>query len=242
MENTPVTPDMVTITFRRNRFFPSLVAIGTIIGIGFGVLAGFLVWGRGSAAAGNAAAAAAEPQQVRRFDIPTEGFPSIGPEDAPITIVEFSDFQCPYCERWHSQVYEPLMAAYPGKIRLVYRNFPLTQIHPQAMSAAEAALCAGEQDAYWQYHDKLFENYDVLGENLYSQIASSLGLDVTAFKTCMSEHRYQDDIEADLSFSTNLGVQSTPTFFINGIPIIGAQPLTAFQQIIDDELAGKNPK
>lgn len=239
MEQTPTPPD--TVTFKRSHFYSVLVVIAFAVGI----FVGYMAWGRGSGSSPTTAnnnQPAATEQAFRRFDIPTEGFPSIGPKDAPIVIVEFSDYQCPYCQRWHDQVYEPLMAAYPGKIRLVYRNFPLTQIHPQAMSAAEASLCAGEQDAYWQYHGKLFDNYDVLSDDLYASLATDLGLDVTAFQTCMTEHRYKDEIEADMSFSINLGIQSTPTFFINGIPVIGAQPLLNFQKTIDDELAGKYPK
>lgn len=239
MEQTPTPPD--TVTFKRSHFYSVLVVIAFAVGI----LVGYMAWGRGSGSSPTAAnnnPPAATEQAFRRFDIPTEGFPSIGPKDAPIVIVEFSDYQCPYCQRWHDQVYEPLMAAYPGKIRFVYRNFPLTQIHPQAMNAAEASLCAGEQDAYWQYHGKLFDNYDVLSDDLYASLATDLGLDVTAFQACMTEHRYKDEIEADMSFSLNLGIQSTPTFFINGIPVIGAQPLIEFQTKIDNELAGNYPK
>jgi protein-disulfide isomerase len=181
-----------------------------------------------------------EPQFIR-YDVPSDGFPSIGPADAPITIVEFSDYQCPYCRRWHEQVYEPLLAAYPGQIRLVYRHLPLTSIHPDAFSAAEAAMCAGEQNAYWQYHEKLFSS-DSLGASVYIQYAQELSLDMTAFETCLSERRYQEAIQRDLDFAVNLGVRSTPTFFINGLAIVGAQPLSVFKQVIDQELAGEIPK
>ena len=239
MEPTTKSPD--TVTFKRTHFYSALVVVAFCVG----VLTGYFIWGRNTAAktpSPSAAAAAATQPSFRRYDIPTEGFPSTGPADASITIVEFSDFQCPYCQKWYAQVYQPLMAAYPGKIRFVYRNFPLTQIHPQAMPAAEASLCAGEQNAYWQYHDKLFENSAALNDDLYATLAADLGLDTTAFETCMSTHKYQDKIKADMQFSIDLGVQSTPTFFINGIPIVGAQPLANFQQVIDNELAGKYPK
>jgi protein-disulfide isomerase len=228
-----------SVTFKRSHLYSVLVVFAFAVG----VLVGYLAWGRGVSAANNnpPADTAAEAGAPRRYDIPTEGFPSTGPKDALITVVEFSDFQCPYCEKWHSQVYEQLMAAYPGKIRLVYRNLPLTQIHPQSMNSAEAALCAGDQDAYWQFHDKLFENYQALNDDLYASLASDLGLDTTAFKTCMTGHKYKAEIEADMQFAIDLGVQSTPTFFINGLAIVGAQPLSAFQSIIDDELAGKIP-
>jgi protein-disulfide isomerase len=240
MEQTPLPPD--TVTFKRSHFYSVLVVFAFFIGI----LVGYLAWGRKSIsaapAANNPSAQAAPTQAFRRYDIPTEGFPSIGPEDAPIVIVEFSDYQCPFCKRWHDQVYESLMAAYPSQIRLVYRNLPLTQLHPQAMASAEASLCAGEQNAYWQYHGKLFENSDVLTDDIFSTLATDLGLDMAAFETCMTEHKFQAEIQTDMQFAIDLGIQSTPTFFINGLAIVGAQPLTAFQQIIDKELAGEIPQ
>ena len=237
MEENTLSPD--TVTFKRSYFYSVLV----VFAFAAGIFVGYLAWGRAggaspSAANNNQPAAAGAP---RRYDIPTKGFYSIGPADAPITLVEFSDYQCPYCQRWHDQVYDSLMAAYPGHIRLVYRNLPLTQLHPQAMNAAESSLCAGEQDAYWQYHDKLFENSQLLSDSLYASLAADLGLDAAAFDACMTEHKYKSQIEADMQFAIDLGVQSTPTFFINGLALVGAQPLSAFQQVIDDELAGKIP-
>ena len=232
------------MTFKKSHFYAPLVVLAFAVGI----LVGYVAWGRAPAAAPRAAnneppAAAAEPErQIRRYDIPTEGFASLGPADAPITIVEFSDYQCPYCKRWHDEVYASLMAAYPGQIRIVYRNLPLTSIHPQAMPAAEASLCAGEQNAFWQYHEKLFENSASLSDDLYPALASDLGLDAASFESCLAERKYQDEIKADMQFAIGLGVQSTPTFFINGLALVGAQPLDVFQQVIDDELAGNNPK
>jgi protein-disulfide isomerase len=225
------------VKFKRSHFYSALVVVAFFAGI----LVGYFAWGRdGGKVAANPQAA--PTQAFRRFAVPTEGFPSIGPDDAPITIVEFSDFQCPYCERWRQQVFEPLLAAYPGKIRIVYRNLPLTSIHPQAMPAAEAAQCANEQNAFWQYHDKLFENYNALSDELYRQIATDLGLNMDSFEACLITNKYQEAIKADMNFAFNLGVQSTPTFFINGIPVIGAQPLAKFTEVIDKELAGEYPE
>jgi len=133
------------------------------------------------------------------------------------------------------------MAAYPGQIRLVYRNLPLTSIHPQAMSAAIASMCAEDQGAYWPYHDKLFEHQDQLGAKLYTQIAEELDLDVASFETCLDSGKFDDFIQQDMDFSLNLGVRSTPTFFINGLAVVGAQPLNVFTQIIDQELSGEIP-
>src|SRR6185295_9779665 len=119
---------------------------------------------------------ATQQPQYKRYNIPTNNSYSIGPADAPITLVEFSDYQCPFCRRWHAEVYEPLLAAFPGKIRLVYRNLPLTSIHPDAFSAAEAAMCAGEQDFFLPYHEKLFSS-ETLGSEVYTQYAQDLSLD-----------------------------------------------------------------
>jgi protein-disulfide isomerase len=235
-----------TVTFKRSHFYSVL----TIFAFAAGVLLGYVVWGFDSAADITVVAAQAggpvveapvteEPQFVR-YEVASEGFPSIGPQGAPITIIEFSDYQCPYCRRWHEQVYQPLLNAYPGKIRLVYRHFPLTSIHPDAFPAAEAAMCAGEQNSYWPFHEKLFSS-DALGSSVYSQYAQELSLDMTAFESCLTEHKYQEVIQADLDFAVNLGIRSTPTFFINGLAIVGAQPLEIFKKMIDRELAGEIP-
>ena len=186
-------------------------------------------------------AQATETSQFVRYDIPPKGFPTLGPADAPITIVEFSDYQCPFCRRWHQEVYEPLLAAYPGQIRIVYRNLPLTSIHPDAMAAAEAAMCAGEQDAYWPFHDKLFSS-ESLNTQTFLQYAQDLSLNVEQFQACITDQKYKDAIQSDSDFAINLGIRSTPTFFINGLAVVGAQPLDVFKQVIDKELAGEIPQ
>src|SRR5215207_5184582 len=239
-----------TITFKRSHFY-SVLSILTFFA---GILVGYIVWGAGllsQLGLGSGTAAQAngpivdspvitEEPQYTRYDIPTAGFPSLGPADAPITIVEFSDYQCPFCRRWHDEVYEPLLAAYPGQIKMVYRHLPLTSIHPDAMSAAEAAMCAGEQDSYWQYHEKLFSS-ESLGNSVYLQYAQDLGLNTTMFEACLTDHKYQQAIEKDSSFAIDLGINSTPTFFINGLAVVGAQPLDVFKQVINKELAGEIP-
>jgi protein-disulfide isomerase len=237
-----------TVTFKRSHFYSIL----TILAFATGILLGYVVWGFDTAAAqvSETGAQAQGPvveapvtqePQFTRYDVPSEGFPSIGPADAPITIVEFSDYQCPFCRRWHDEVYQPLLNEYPGKIKLVYRQLPLTSIHPEAFPAAEAALCAGDQDAYWPFHEKLFSS-DALGKSVYTQYAQDLGLDTTAFEACLTQNKYQDAVQSDLDFAVNLGVRSTPTFFINGLAIVGAQPLDVFKQVIDKELAGEIPQ
>jgi protein-disulfide isomerase len=239
-----------TVTFKRSHLY----AVLTVLAFAAGVLLGYVVWGMESIGATVLSAQSAsqstgpvveapvtQQPQYTRYDIPTENSYALGPVDAPITIVEFSDYQCPFCRRWHAEVYEPLLAAYPGKIRLVYRNLPLTSIHPDALGAAEAAMCAGEQDVYWKYHDKLFSS-ESLGNSVYLQYAQELGLNMPAFEACLNDHKYQKTIESDSDFAINLGIRSTPTFFINGLAVVGAQPLDVFKQVIDKELAGEIPK
>ena len=245
-EQSPVVQED-TVTFKRSHFY----AVMTIMAFASGILLGYVVWGMnpsgGTAQVVNQPAGSVveapvtEQPQYRRYDIPIENSYALGPADAPITMVEFSDYQCPYCRRWHDEVYEPLLAAYPDKIKFVYRHLPLTSIHPDAFPAAEAAMCAGEQNAYWQFHEKLFSN-EALGETIYVQYAQDLGLDMKSFEACVSDRKYQEAVQADVDFALDLGIRSTPTFFINGLAIVGAQPLDVFKQVIDKELAGEIPK
>ncbi len=235
-----------TFTFKATHFYAVLV----VLAFAAGVLIGYAAWGRqtptvivpdqSQVQAPAAAAPTSAPQYVR-YKIPTDGFPSLGPANAPITVVEFADFQCPFCRQWEQQTYKPLLDAYPGKIRIVYRDFPLTSIHPNAMPAAEAAQCANEQGQFWPFHDKLFSS-ETLSTDVYNQYAQQLGLDMTKFDSCLTSHKYASQIQADSDFATNLGINSTPTFFINGLAIIGAQPLEEFKSVIDKELAGQIPK
>lgn len=118
----------------------------------------------------------------------------------------------------------------------------MTSIHPEAFPAAVASLCADEQGAYWPYHDKLFSDELGLNRNAYIQYAVDLGLDGSAFEACLDSGKFDDFIQEDIDFSLNLGIRSTPTFFINGLAVVGAQPLDAFKQVIDKELAGEIPE
>lgn len=206
-----------------------------------GLGSGWLMWG-GNTPTSNADTQVTVNQDVKRYQVINDGDPSLGPENAPITIVEFSDYQCPYCARWYQEVYSRLMETYKGKIRFIYRDFPLYSIHPEAEPAAEAANCAGEQNAYWQYHDALFGQKIGLNAAAYNQYASDLGLNADQFSKCMSEGRYKAEVKADFQYASSLGVSSTPTFFVNGLAVVGAQPFEVFQQIIDKELAGEIPK
>ena len=170
-----------------------------------------------------------------RYDVATEG-PSKGPADARITIVEFSDFQCPYCQRALATVDE-VLAKYPEDVRVVYRHLPLDRIHPNARGAAEAAACAEEQGQFWAYHDKLFQNNKALGKEDLLRYATDAGLDAARFQTCFDERRFKDKVEADLQAARAVGISGTPAFVVNGILLSGAQPAEEFYKVIDQELA-----
>jgi protein-disulfide isomerase len=130
---------------------------------------------------------------------------------------------------------------YGDQVRFVYRDFPLDSIHANARPAAEAANCANEQGVFWDYHDKLFSMELGLSPDAYQEYASQLDLDEEAFQECIESGRYQQEVQSDFEFAANLGVRSTPTFFINGIAVVGAQPFEIFQQVIERELAGEIP-
>ncbi|MCS7011675.1 MAG: DsbA family protein, partial [Anaerolineales bacterium] len=162
--------------------------------------------------------------------------PSLGPADAPVTIVEFSDYQCPYCKLWHDEVLPRILQEYGDQVRFIYRDYPLSS-HPEALPAARAANCAGEQNAYWQFHDALFSNQYGFGRQAYLDYAAALGLEIEAFRKCLESNRYEDEVLGDFRDGLRLGVNSTPTFFVNGTKIIGAQPFAVFKQLIEAELA-----
>jgi protein-disulfide isomerase len=159
-----------------------------------------------------------------------------GHSDAPVTIVEFGDFQCPFCREVQSTL-KAVMDKYQGKVRLGFRDFPLRQIHPQAQSAAEAGRCAAEQGKFWEYHDLLYANQGKLDPNGLKEQARTAALDVDRFDACLIGGKFRPQIESDLQSGTGAGITGTPGFFINGVPLTGAQPLSEFEKIIDSQLA-----
>jgi protein-disulfide isomerase len=175
----------------------------------------------------------AEPKKPKK-EVEAKG-PSRGPENAKVTIVEFSDFQCPFCGRAHDTV-EEVMSAYAGKVRLVFRQFPL-EFHENAPKAAEAALCANEQSKFWDYHDLLFKNQQKLKVDDLKAHAASMGLDAGKFNECLDSGRMATAVKEDQAAGAKAGVNGTPAFFINGTMLSGAQPLEEFKKVIDAELA-----
>ena len=160
-----------------------------------------------------------------------------GPKDAPITIVTFSDFQCPYCSRAEETVAE-VMKKYEGKVKVVFRDFPL-EFHQQAPGAAMAATCAGDQGKYWEMHDAMFKDQSKLDLPSLVATAKGIGIDGDALKSCVESGKYKAELEKDMADGKKVGVTGTPAFFINGIPLEGAQPIEEFSKIIDAELARK---
>ena len=165
--------------------------------------------------------------------------PAKGPAQAPIEIIEFSDFQCPFCQRIEPTL-KRVLDTYGERVRLVFRNFPLPN-HPDARPAAEAAACADEQGQFWPYHDRLFANPMKLAMADLKQSAADLGLDTTKFNRCVDLRTYTSRIDADLQAVSDAGVSGTPAFFVNGRRLTGAQPYEAFKRLIDDELELRKP-
>lgn len=175
-----------------------------------------------------------------RVQVATAGHPSRGPATAPVTIVEFSDFECPYCGGLFPTL-KQVEKNYPEKVRIVYRQFPLTNIHPHAMKAAEAALCANEQKKFWEFHDSMFTNQQELSIADLKQRAVDLKLDTQAFNPCLDSGRQAAAIQADIQDGARAGVTGTPAMFINGRLLSGNQPYAEIKEVIEDELQRKSP-
>ncbi|HTO54170.1 MAG TPA: thioredoxin domain-containing protein [Myxococcota bacterium] len=175
--------------------------------------------------------------QPPRITVDATG-PSRGPADAPVTVVEFSDYQCPFCKRAEPTVQE-LLKRYPTQVRVVYRNMPLDGLHPRARAAAIAAVCADAQGKFWEYHDALFANQQALGDSDLDKYATDVGLDADKFKTCRQDPATESKVNVDATAARAAGLTGTPAFFVNGILISGARPIEDFTRWIDQELADK---
>ena len=232
-QDEPETANEEFIRFRRSHVYTVLLPLAFVAGLA----AGFLAWGRDTPVAstdGPVANVNPVPVGETRMAVEADDDPAIGPQDAAITIVEFSDFNCPYCQKFHNETFNALLDAYEGQIRFVYRDFPITS--QESFRAAQAAECAGDQGAYWDYHDALFSGSAGLGLAAYEQYAKDLNLDVDSLLACIEDGDFASEVEADARYAAELGVTGTPTFFINGVPLVGAQPLSRFTQVIENEL------
>lgn len=164
-----------------------------------------------------------------------------GDPKAALTIIEFSDFQCPHC-RAVQPTLKAVLAKYAGRVSLSYRDFPLREIHPQAQSAAEAARCAGEQGRFWEFHDLLIDNPNKLSRQGFIEHAGALKLDASQFEACLSSGKFQTSIEQDRQLGMRAGVNGTPGFVINGNVFSGNLPVSSFERAIDAELAALKPQ
>jgi protein-disulfide isomerase len=245
-------PDDGIFRIQRSALYAMLLPLALVTGLAIG----YLIWGQQTevqviaqqpSAAGQPApgvgddpTAQPSPPDLRnqqgqiRLEVSVDDDAVLGSENAPITIIEFSDYRCPFCKRWHNETLEPLFERYPEQIRLIYRDFPVVG----GFEAAQAAECAGDQGDYYAYHDLLFSGqYEELNTEAFAAYAEQLDLDPEQLLTCVEDRTFAEEIEADARYAASLGVTGTPTFFINGIPLVGAQPIDAFIQIIDAELA-----
>jgi len=207
---------------------------------------------------GDISAQGSEQKQTSKQTLPSSSLvfvssdddPFKGNPDAHITIIEFSDFQCPFCAQFHSSTLPQIQKNYvdTGKVKFVYRDFPITSIHPNAVPAAVAAECANEQGLFWQYHDKLFENQNswerLVGENVvneFKEYAADLGLITSQFNDCFDSAKYLEEVTQDLQDGMSYGVTGTPGFFIGNdqlgfTQVSGAQPYSVFQRVFDQQL------
>lgn len=184
-----------------------------------------------------ASSVAAQPSATpRAIEVSPDDDPGIGPADAPVLIVGFSDFQCSHCARFGRDTLGQILDTYGNQVRFVFRDFPLMSLHPQALKAAEAAQCVHDQGRFWEYHDLLFRNQEAVDVESLKDYARQLGLDVAAFTSCLDTDRHFSEVQHDLTEGQSYGVTGTPTFFINGRLLVGAKPFADFQAIIEEEL------
>jgi len=247
--------EKVTITLRKDHFF----YIGMVVLFAIGLFAGNALGGGGFdfqiGSGNNAPSPSAQQQQApnpapaaaagARVDVSVDDDPVLGQADAPVTIIEFSDYQCPFCGRHFEQTYPSLKADYidTGKAKLVFRDYPLS-FHPEAEPAAIAAECVKKLDAskYFEYHDKLFTSQATLSAASYKTWATELGIDADGFGSCFDSKETRSEVQADFAAGSAAGVSGTPSFFIGNpddgyVKLVGAQPYAAFQAAIDAELA-----
>ena len=158
-----------------------------------------------------------------------------GDANSPVTILEYSDYQCPYCSRHHETV-KKILEAYPGKVKWEYKHFPLDSMHPYARITAEGAECAGDQEKFWEYTDLLYENQKSINSEIVPQLAAQLNLNMDEFTSCISSGKYKEKVASDLTDGQSKGVRGTPGNFVNGVELKGAVPFEKIKEAIDKEL------
>ncbi len=191
------------------------------------------------------ATAPQKPTPPEKVNVADGHLPPLGNPNAKVTIVEFSDFQCPFCKQFEDTTYPKLYDEYikTNKIKFVFRHYPLNSIHPTAQKAAEASECANAQGKFWDYHDLLFKNQSTWSPllladaiNSFTDYATQLGLNTTMFRSCLDTDQFAQKVQEDSADGNKVSVDGTPTFFINGNRLVGAQPFEKIQQLIEQEL------
>lgn len=242
-------PDGVIVIRRTTFNYIFIAAVFLVVGMVIGAYGAFKVeranrsWltdALNEALAGQAETIASSQQAAQtdpdaRVEVSADDDPAYGPADAPVVIIEFSDFNCPYCGRFARETLPLLREDYEGRIRFVYRDYPI--LGDSSLQAAIAAECANDQVAFWDFHDLLFENQRTFNQGMFIQFGETLGLDMEQFTACQNDPAVRDEVIADYEAASRLRVSGTPTFFINGRRVVGAQPYEVFQGVIDEELA-----
>src|SRR3989338_9919304 len=208
------------------------------------MISGSLLYSNGIGSKSGLAKIKQDPQGNVRVDVSADDDPSLGNKNAKVTIIESSDYQCPFCRTFWKESFSQLKKEYidTGKVRFVYRDYPLS-FHPMAEPSAQAGQCADEQGKYWEFHDKIFGEEEKKGQGTVTYTvaevkrwASEISLDGPSFNECLDSGKYKDEVAKDFSDGSAAGVSGTPSVFINGRLIVGAQPFSAFKAIIDEEL------
>ncbi len=178
------------------------------------------------------------PPPVFRAQVSADGAPFKGAATGPVTIVEFTDFHCPFCKRVQPTL-SAVLARYGDKVKVVHRDYPIDQLHPASRKAHEAARCANDQGKFWAYHDLLYANAPKASPENLKAFAREVGLDLPAFDQCVASGKHQADVRRDVEEGTKAGVTGTPAFFVNGRLLSGAQPFESFARVIEEELSRK---
>ncbi|OGN18141.1 MAG: hypothetical protein A3F48_02335 [Candidatus Yanofskybacteria bacterium RIFCSPHIGHO2_12_FULL_41_9] len=215
----------------------SILAAGVMVSVS-------VLYSNGNLKAGTANINDGSGQPQQRVEVSADDDPILGNKNAKVTIIEFSDYQCPFCRSFWKESFSQIKKEYidTGKVKFIYRDYPLS-FHPMAEPSAQAGQCADEQGKYWEMHDKIFGEQEKKGQGTVTYTvaevkrwASEISLDGPSFNECLDSGKYKDEVAKDFSDGSAAGVSGTPSVFINGRLIVGAQPFSAFKAIIDEEL------
>ncbi len=230
----PQKKDTITVTIKKSYLY---AALAVVLAFGSGLGVSWLSSRSTTPVPEDSNQSALAGGQRSVVQIGLEGRPSLGPPDARVTIVEFTDYECPFCSRHFQDTMPQLLRKYEDTIRYVILNFPISRIHPSAQHAAEAAECAHDQGKFWEYHDTLFQNQEALDVGSLKIYAENIGLDAEAFSGCLDTGAKTQLVLGHIQDGLGYGVSGTPTFFINGRILVGARQFGIFQSMIDEALS-----